>query len=324
MKKITKILLSSTLAGIMMMQSAVFAQEFSDMPDDWTTASIERAVENGLIGGYDDGTVKPDNNILRSEMAAIIVRAFGATKEADISEYPDVLAEKWYYKEFAKAVQMGAFSGTDDGKLNPESNITYEECFTVVSRIFCLPYNNPYLQSNLDMVDDSVLNTYSDASSIASWAKKYTALVVGQGYWNGYEGKLKPHGQYITRAEFAVLMDNLIKIYINEPGEYTDLADGNILIRTSDVTIKDYAGDDIILVGDGVSGDVNLLDLNTTNEVVLRGGNTTLSGKMKELSLCVEGVKLTWLDFKIGAIPWYNKKGTSIFIPELSLTPTDE
>ena len=307
MKKFTKIILSVAMTGIMMMQSVSFAQEFTDMPDDWTTASIEKAVENGLIGGYDDGTVKPNNNILRSEMAAIIVRAFGATVEADISAYPDMSTDKWYYKEFAKAVQMGAFSGTDDGKLNPEANITYEECFTVISRIFCLPYRDPYNQANLDIVDESVLDKYSDVSSIAAWAKKYTALVVGQGYWNGYEGKLKPQGQYITRAEFAVLMDNLIKIYINEPGEYTEFGEGNILIRTAGVTIKDY------------TGDTNITNINSTNEVVLRGGNTILSGKLKELSLCVEGVSLNWTDFKIGAVPFYNRAGTKIFIPELTI-----
>ncbi len=322
MKKILGVLCSAVLAGVLMLQSAVFAQEFTDMPDDWTTGAIQRAVENGLIGGYDDGTVKPDKNILRSEMAAIMVRAFGATKEADISAYPDMSADKWYYSEFAKAVQMGAFSGTDDGKLNPEANITYEECFTVISRIFCLPYRDPYDQKNLDIVDDTVLDTYSDASSIAQWARKYTALVVGNGYWNGYEGKLKPHDQFITRAEFAVLMDNLIKIYINEPGEYTEFSEGNILIRTAGVTIKNYAGNGIILVGDGVSGETNLVNLNSTNEVVVRGGNAMLTGKMKELSVCVEGAKATWNDFVIGAIPYYKKDGATIFVPELSLVPT--
>lgn len=321
MKKILGVLCSAVLAGVLMLQSAVFAQEFTDMPDDWTTGAIQRAVENGLIGGYDDGTVKPDKNILRSEMAAIMVRAFGATKEADISAYPDMSADKWYYSEFAKAVQMGAFSGTDDGKLNPEANITYEECFTVISRIFCLPYRDPYDQKNLDIVDDTVLDTYSDASSIAQWARKYTALVVGNGYWNGYEGKLKPHDQFITRAEFAVLMDNLIKTYIDEPGEYTEFADGNILIRTADVTIKDYTGDDIILVGDGVSGDLNITNINSTNEIVLRGGTTTLTGKMKEVSVCVEGARVNWIDFVIGNV-FYKKDGATVYVPELKLVPT--
>ncbi len=323
MKKSLRILCSAMLAGVMMMQSTAFAQEFTDMPDDWTTGAIQRAVENGLIGGYDDGTVKPDNNILRSEMAAIIVRAFGATKEADISAFPDMSQDKWYYSEFAKAVQMGAFSGTDDGKLNPEANITYEECFTVISRIFCLPDRDPYNQSNLDKVDDSVLDTYSDASSIAEWARKYTALVVGNGYWNGYEGKLKPHDQFITRAEFAVLMDNLIKTYINEPGEYTEFADGNILIRTQGVTIKDYTGDDIILVGDGVLGDTNLTNIKSTGEIVLRGGNTIISGEMKNLSLCVDGTTASWADFKIGAAALYLNAGTNLSIPSLDLTPTE-
>lgn len=51
---------------------------FSDMPDDWSTAALEHAVENGLLQGA-DGKIMPNDKLTRAQMATLIVRAFGAT-----------------------------------------------------------------------------------------------------------------------------------------------------------------------------------------------------------------------------------------------------
>ena len=321
MKKKFKFLLSAVLSVSMMMQSAAFAEGFSDMPDNWTTKALENAVANGLLNGA-DGKIMPDDNIKRSEMAAIIVRAFGASVEADISMYPDMSKDKWYYSEFAKAVKMGAFSGTDDGKLNPEAPITYEECFTVISRIFCLVQGDVTNPEKYKNIDASVLNSYSDNANIAEWAKPYVSLVVGQGYWNGYQNKLKPQDKYITRSEFAVLMDNLIKTYINEPGEYTEFTDGNILIRSEGVSINGYNGDDLIIVGDGVSGEINLNSVVSTNEIISRGGKTIVKGTMNDASVVGEGTEfdINGVEKRDGII--YIAKGANVIWDNISFVPS--
>lgn len=38
-------------------------------------------VDEGIIGGYPDGTFKPNNNITRAEFASLIVRAFNLKSE---------------------------------------------------------------------------------------------------------------------------------------------------------------------------------------------------------------------------------------------------
>ena len=136
-KKLASCLLSAAVA--VSAYAGVFAESFSDMPNDWRTAAIENAVANGLISGMGDGTVAPDANITRAQMAAIIVRALGARNAADISMFADVSQDAWYYDELAKAVYMNAFSG-DGQNMNPENNITFQECFTVLSRVFGLYY----------------------------------------------------------------------------------------------------------------------------------------------------------------------------------------
>jgi hypothetical protein len=279
MRKYVKFISALTVSAAVLMPSAAFAQEFSDMPDNWTTAALERAVENGLLNGA-DGMIMPDDNITRAQMAAIIVRAFGGDKEADLSAFSDVSQDKWYYSEFAKAVSMKVFAGTDDMKLNPDNFITYQECFTVAARLLMLPD-----------ADISCLEKFDDYSSIDEWAKQSMANVVGYGYWDGIDNKLKPK-DYITRSEFAVLMDNMVKVYINEPGTYTELPEGNILIRSEDVVIDGLKSDDLIIVGDGVHGTTKLLNMESTNFIIGRGGTIEVTGVINNISGITEGVVL--------------------------------
>lgn len=279
MRKYVKFVSALTVSAAVLMPSAAFAQEFSDMPDNWTTAALERAVENGLLNGA-DGMIMPDDNITRAQMAAIIVRAFGGDKEADLSAFSDVSQDKWYYSEFAKAVSMKVFAGTDDMKLNPDNFITYQECFTVAARLLMLPD-----------ADISCLEKFDDYSSIDEWAKQSMANVVGYGYWDGIDNKLKPK-DYITRSEFAVLMDNMVKVYINEPGTYTELPEGNILIRSEDVVIDGLKSDDLIIVGDGVHGTTKLLNMESTNFIIGRGGTIEVTGVINNISGITEGVVL--------------------------------
>lgn len=279
MRKYVKFVSALTVSAAVLMPSAAFAQEFSDMPDNWTTAALERAVENGLLNGA-DGMIMPDDNITRAQMAAIIVRAFGGDKEADLSAFSDVSQDKWYYSEFAKAVSMKVFAGTDDMKLNPDNFITYQECFTVAARLLMLP--------NADI---SCLEKFDDYSSVDEWAKQSMANIVGYGYWDGIDNKLKPK-DYITRSEFAVLMDNMVKVYINEPGTYTELPEGNILIRSEDVVIDGLKSDDLIIVGDGVHGTTKLLNMESTNFIIGRGGTIEVTGVINNISGITEGVVL--------------------------------
>ncbi len=260
--------LAAVLAGTVMIFSAyavASAESFSDMPDDWRTSAIENAVANGLISGMGDGTVAPDANITRAQMAAIIVRALGAQTAADISMFNDVSSDAWYYNELAKAVYMNAFSG-DGQNMNPENNITFQECFTVLSRVFGLYYRTTEDEAA------AAIAKYSDGGEVASWAVRYYGSVVKNGYWTGGEKKLLTPTAYITRGEFAVVMDNLVKTYISEPGTVGELPEGNVVVRCSDVVFDGVTVDGDLIVGDGVEANkITINDVKVSGRLVYRG-----------------------------------------------------
>lgn len=286
----------SLLIAAAMLVSTVVSADFSDMPaDSETKTAIENAVANGILSGFEDGTVRPDENITRAQMASIISRACGADKEADISEFTDVPAGSWYFSAFAKAYSMGAFSGDDNKLMHPENNITFQECFTILSQVFDLlppytvmreiptdiPENTVLVASRL--YDVSNLGGFSDGSSVADWAKIFVSGVVANGGWNGENGLLTPTA-YITRGQFARVMNNLISNYIDSPGTYTSFPGGNTIIRTSDVVLDGLKTDSDIFVADNVAPNSLTVNNVTAKRIVVRGCATPLGEDGKPIN----------------------------------------
>ena len=85
MRKSIAILLTLALIFSMAPVSAFAAEtdQFSDMPDNWSTEALKNTISNGLLKG-DNGKIMPDANLTRAQMAAIINRAFGSTKKASL------------------------------------------------------------------------------------------------------------------------------------------------------------------------------------------------------------------------------------------------
>ena len=231
---------------------------FSDMPDNWATEALESAVANGLLVG-DDGKIMPDSPLTRAQMATIIARAFGATEEGDISVYADVKSTDWFAVSMAKAYKMGVMQGYA-GKMDPNSNITREQAFAVLARA-------------LKLEPASAINkTFEDEGEISDWAKGEVYALVNAGYIQGSNGRLNPQAN-ISRAEFAQMMHNLIKQYIKAEGEYTQVADGNIMVNVPNVTLKNVTITGDLIVGDGVGdGDLILDNVTIKGRLLARGG----------------------------------------------------
>lgn len=232
--------------------------EFSDMPEDWSTAALLNAIENGLLTGF-EGKIMPKENLTRAEMATVINRAFGATEKASINMFTDVKPSDWFYDEMAKAIQMKTFKGSGQG-LNPNAPITREEAFLVLTRAIKLGST------------DSIPAGFLDLDNISDWAKGEVYSLLNAGYISGSNGYINPN-KNITRAEFAQVMNNILSSYVNKSGEYTTLPEGNVMLNVAGVTLKNLtiAGD--LVIGDGVGdGDVTLDNVTVTGRMVVRGG----------------------------------------------------
>lgn len=269
------------LIGAMLLSTNAFAavpSDFSDFPMDWSAPAMTHAVQNGLLNGS-DGKILPKGLLTRAQMATMVNRAFASSAKASLTSFTDMVPGVWHYDEMAKSVQMGAFQGAD-GKLNPNDPITREQAFAVLARAFGLADGKA-----------SSLDKFSDGTQVSSWARGAVAALVEQGYVSGADGALNPQS-YITRAEFAQVMDALVAAYADQ-----DLKDqtveGNLILRSNstleNVTVK---GD--LILADGVSA-ASLKNVTVTGRLVVRGGT--------------DGVKLTKSTAK-GGIQLANPNGT--------------
>lgn len=301
--------IASLVLGASMLLSTTAFAEFTDMPEGKVGEAMQKAVENGLLTGITDTEIAPDQNITRAQMGTILVRAMGASKAEDISSFVDMTKDMWHYDYMSKAVAMGAFKGDDQKKLNPDNNITFQEAFVVLSRIFDLA------DRKSDDAKDP-FEGFTDAGSVAEWAKADVGYMLKYGYWTSDDGLLRPT-EYITRAEFSVAMDNLVKTYIDEDditGEETvenevlaedgtvtvetetvkvvsEISEGNVVVRIPDVIISGYddANGDVY-ISDGVDGKISFKDVNL-NRVVARNGNVDfLTGNAVEIRMLTPGL----------------------------------
>lgn len=304
MKKI----LAFILVFMLSLGTVAFAAEFKDMPDDWSTAALTAAVENGLLGGS-GGYIKPSDNMTRAEMATIMARACGATKEAVITGFTDVKPDDWFYASMAKAVAMGAFTGSDN-KLNPNNPITRQEAFLVLSRVFGL--------ATFD-VDIAILDRFKDGGKVADWAKEGVAAIIASGYVAGNDGYLNPLNN-ISRAEFAVVMDRLIKHYIDDAEEEIP-TDGNVMIRVAGVNLDGIKTDSMIVIGDGVGeGNYAIKGAEINNKLVIRAGTkVSVEGRFTEIATVVPGIVVSGEIDDIKKI--HSCDGSSFEIPTLIMLP---
>ena len=261
-KQVLSLALSATMLASMLPKPAFAADNttFPDMPNDWSTQALQNAINNGLLNGI-DGKIAASENLTRAQMAAIVTRAFGTNGKADISSFGDVNTGDWFYDAMASSVLMGAFQG-DGVNLNPNANITRQEAFTVLARLFTLSGG-----------DQSVLNSYTDGDQVADWAKDSMASMVAAGYVKGSDNKLNPLSS-ITRAEFAQVMDNLVKTYFADSQLNVNANGTAVLNKAGTLEGATISGD--LIIGDGAAeGDVVLKDVTVSGRLLVRGGGTS-------------------------------------------------
>lgn len=266
----TALALSLALSlGVVGTASAAGGKTAADFPDydaaAWYAQAVSAAVGNGLLEGTGQGLLVPEGNLSRAEMAAMVDRAFGTYVEGDISRFTDVPEDAWYHDEIAMACHMGTYEGTGASTMSPENTITRQEVLTILARA---------LQLDTEAYKDTDLSEFADAVQVADWALPSVRAMVGAGYVQGRPEGLAPTAS-ITRAEFAQLFHNIIGTYITQEGTYTQDYEGNLLVRTDDVVLKDLTVDGDLIIGCGAAdGAVTLDHVTVTGRVVVWGGGT--------------------------------------------------
>lgn len=114
---------------------------YSDVEGYAFQTAVEYLSEQEVIGGYEDGTLRPENSINRAEFLKIVMVAGGQTTEGT-SCFTDV-AEEWFAPYVCGAKAEGIVNGYADETFAPENTITLVEALKIASRALDLATEEP-------------------------------------------------------------------------------------------------------------------------------------------------------------------------------------
>ncbi len=180
--------LAMLLAVVMIAGAALSASAFDDIAGNDHANAISVLNQLGVIGGYEDGTFKPDQKVTRAEMAklAYVLYTTFVDAGAGTTAFSDVAADNWAAGYIRWCSQMGIIGGYGDGKFGPTDNVTYDQALKMVCGV--LGYNE--WDSNLWPTDVR--------------SKALRDLELGEGL-DGVNGN-----DQLTRAQVAQIMYNAL------------------------------------------------------------------------------------------------------------------
>ena len=108
---------------------------FSDIADTQFEREIETLAAYQLLGGYEDGTFRPENAITRAEFCAMVASALNLPASGSAPTFTDVGADTWYAGAISAMAARGFVAGDGDGAFRPDSTITYQEIVTILSSV---------------------------------------------------------------------------------------------------------------------------------------------------------------------------------------------
>lgn len=151
--------------------------------------------------GYPDGTVRPDGNVTRAEVATIFFRMLKDDAREKYwktdNRYSDVKSTDWYNNAISTLSNMGIIDGYPDGTFRPNAGITRAEFAKIAVSFF------------KDNVRETIGDRFSDIHG--KWYTEYVNLANELVIVNGYpDGTFRPDNK-IIRAESMTIVNNTLR-----------------------------------------------------------------------------------------------------------------
>lgn len=227
MKKYSKIICTILTVCMMLcvMPFGAFAERisFNDISGNWAEQYIlemanKRAKDGSgyVIGGYADGSFRPNDNITRGAVAAILDRDHGYALTGATRDFTDVPRYNTFYKNIMACADNGVINGYADGSFKPTNSITRQAAIAMIAR--CSMTDADYTRYADKTACRLLLSAkFSDVSQISEQFYAEFCFLCTSGNLEGYpDGTVRP-GQSITRAQFVKLLSTTTISHGDDP-----------------------------------------------------------------------------------------------------------
>lgn len=206
-----------------------FAAEFSDTEGHWAEHQIDLVADAGIVGGYGDGSFRPNSNITREQFAKVVANFMGYTDKGDVSVFPDVDPNGNLTPYVAMCVKEGVLGGFPDGTMRPKANITREQAAAMLCRA-------------LKLHTDGLSTGFADRADITPKLDCEVAALELTGLITGYQdGSFGPK-RNLTRGEMMVIISRLL---VDADGNFATVQvindNGTETVTVSMIAYNDYS-----------------------------------------------------------------------------------
>ena len=131
---------SLVLIFVIIFSSLAFAVDVNKQKQE----AAEKLMALGILSGFEDGSLRLEENITREQFATLAVKLLNKESEVEKSKgstiFKDVKKDRWSAGYINVAVNQGLIVGRGNGVFDPSANITHGEILTVLVNL--LGYKN--------------------------------------------------------------------------------------------------------------------------------------------------------------------------------------
>jgi hypothetical protein len=170
----------------------------------WAFHEIEACYRAGIVGGYPDGSYKPDSPVTRDQMAVYIARALAGGDDNVPDDYltasfPDVPVTHWAFRYVEYVVSRNITQGYPEGDYKPANSVNRAAMAVYIARSIVDPTGDEGL---LGFTPPAIGN-FPDVPA-DHWAFSYIEYCLTEGVVQGYgDGNYRPDN-VVTRGQMAV------------------------------------------------------------------------------------------------------------------------
>lgn len=211
-------------------QLASAAQGFKDLSGNWASEHVLALARKGVVGGYPDGTFRPNATVTRAELAKMVVKAL-ALPTASKHSFRDA-QRHWASNDIAAMRAAKLINGYEDGTFRPDQKINRAEITAIVVRTLNIS----------DVVEAQELeNTAFSDIAVTHWASRVITAANRLDILPPYfKGRFRPN-ERATRAEAAALINGALRLQVVEGQiDYSDPTRYVMSVKTDDSTLRDF------------------------------------------------------------------------------------
>ena len=213
-------------------QTATAAESaYGDITGHWAQEAITRWSDLGILRGS-NGMFRPNDPITRAELAAIINRIF-VFPETDHNFFTDTNG-KWYEADLNALALQGIYLTASGHPAYGDRALTREEA---VGLLF-----NAFMTTNRFSISGQQPPEFTDMDEVSPEYRDAVDAFRKIRFVSGFaDGTFQPKGQF-TRAQVVTILNNIIEVYITEPGVYDVPGRSSVCIASPGVTITSGNG----------------------------------------------------------------------------------